>query len=402
MNSSDELEVPLGSVANISTGGTPSTDVPDYWDGAVPWITTGDIDFNVITRARQFLTEEGMRNSAAKLLPAGTLLMAMYGQGATRGKVARLGIEAATNQACAAIQPRHEEFSTDFLYVVLEASYESIRSRANIGGQANLSTALIRETPVPRVSSSTREKALGTHRQFERALGLLHAVAAQINVRNAAARRAIFRGLADDRFLELGEVTSRVLRRNTVGCDRTLSISGRRGLVLQDEYFNRSITPESGGGQVLLLRGEFAFNRSASDGYPYGATKRLDDYAQGVVSSIYTCFALAQDSPVGSDYLVQLLESGFLDPQLRRMNNIGSRAHGLLNITAEDYFRLRLPVPGALQQASIVRALKAQDTELALVAQLTEQLSMQKRALISRLLWDQPRRSVAVTQVGAS
>ena len=93
----------LGEIARISSGGTPDRAEPSYWGGDVPWVTTGEIRFNTITDTFEKITPAGLKNSSAKLFPPGTLLMAMYGQGKTRGQVAKLAIEAATNQACAAI-----------------------------------------------------------------------------------------------------------------------------------------------------------------------------------------------------------------------------------------------------------------------------------------------------------
>src|SRR5688572_26827460 len=76
----------LGALAKVTSGGTPDRKQQSYWNGNIPWVTTSLIDFNVINDAEEFITQEGLKNSAAKLFPAGTLLMALYGQGITRGK----------------------------------------------------------------------------------------------------------------------------------------------------------------------------------------------------------------------------------------------------------------------------------------------------------------------------
>src|SRR5437764_12972427 len=89
----------IESVATVSAGGTPSRANPDYWGGDIPWITTSQVNFNKITSAQEFITQRGLNQSAAKLELPDTLLVALYGQGPTRGRVAILGIEAATNQA---------------------------------------------------------------------------------------------------------------------------------------------------------------------------------------------------------------------------------------------------------------------------------------------------------------
>ncbi|CAE6740297.1 hypothetical protein CFBP6600_14060 [Xanthomonas arboricola pv. corylina] len=128
------LRRPLGDIAQITSGGTPDRSTPSYWGGTIPWLTTGEIQFNTITDSTEKITEFGLKNSSAKLFPAGTLLMAMYGQGKTRGQIAQLGIEAATNQACAAIL---FDASNDpnFYFQYLASQYEELRELGNAGTQ---------------------------------------------------------------------------------------------------------------------------------------------------------------------------------------------------------------------------------------------------------------------------
>jgi type I restriction enzyme S subunit len=138
------VEKKLGDVAKITSGGTPNRAEPSYWRGSIPWITTSLIDFNIIYSSEEFITTEGLMNSSAKLFPVKTLLMAMYGQGKTRGRVALLGIEATTNQACAAIILK-KEIDTNFAFQNLSSRYDEIRKLSNEGGQENLSAGLIKE-----------------------------------------------------------------------------------------------------------------------------------------------------------------------------------------------------------------------------------------------------------------
>ena len=134
----------LGDVSKVTSGGTPNRANNEFWNGSIPWVSTALIDFNVIKAADEFITEHGLNNSSAKLFPKNTLLMAMYGQGKTRGKVAILGIEAATNQACAAIM-FNEGVDTNFAFHNLSGRYDEIRELSNAGSQENLSAGLIKE-----------------------------------------------------------------------------------------------------------------------------------------------------------------------------------------------------------------------------------------------------------------
>jgi type I restriction enzyme, S subunit len=134
---------PIRHFAYVSSGGTPSRKIATYWGGEIPWITTAQIDFNVINSCNELITEEGLKNSAAKIYNSGTLLMAMYGQGKTRGKVAITGITATVNQACAAISLSNS-VSRSFVFHNLASRYQEIRELSNIGNQENLSGHLIK------------------------------------------------------------------------------------------------------------------------------------------------------------------------------------------------------------------------------------------------------------------
>lgn len=138
----------LSDVATIQSGGTPARTNPAYWGGDIPWVTTSLIDAGIILEAEEFITQAGLKDSSAKVFPQGTLLMAMYGQGQTRGKVAILGMAAATNQACAAILLKSRDVSNDFVFQSLNGRYKEIREISNSGGQANLSAGLIEKIPL--------------------------------------------------------------------------------------------------------------------------------------------------------------------------------------------------------------------------------------------------------------
>ncbi|WP_264072863.1 restriction endonuclease subunit S [Mycobacterium palustre] len=135
---------------SVVSGGTPSRSNATYWSGGtIPWVKTTEVNYSVITETEEHITQAGLNGSAAKLLPPGTLLMAMYGQGVTRGKVGILGIEASCNQACAAITPTDDAVVAQYLYHYLTSRYEAIRSLAHGGQQQNLNLDIVRKIDVP-------------------------------------------------------------------------------------------------------------------------------------------------------------------------------------------------------------------------------------------------------------
>jgi type I restriction enzyme S subunit len=144
----------LGTHHNVGSGGTPSRSNNAYWnEGTIPWVKTTEVNYGVILETGEFITPEGLRNSAAKILPIGTLLMAMYGQGVTRAKVAILGIQAACNQACATINPKDSTIDPHYLFHFLTYRYEDIRRLAHGGQQQNLNLDIVRALFVSAPSS---------------------------------------------------------------------------------------------------------------------------------------------------------------------------------------------------------------------------------------------------------
>jgi type I restriction enzyme S subunit len=138
----------IREIAKITSGGTPDRKVSTFWNGDIPWIKTTEIDYKNIYESEEFISEEGLRNSAAKIIPKESLLMAMYGQGVTRGRVARLKIDATVNQACAAII-LNEKRDLDYIYYYLQFSYEAIRELAQGANQQNLNGEIIKNIEVP-------------------------------------------------------------------------------------------------------------------------------------------------------------------------------------------------------------------------------------------------------------
>ena len=134
----------LGYAARIDSGSTPDRANPNFWGGSIPWIKTGEVNYDPITQAEECITEAGLQGSAAKVALPGTLLMAMYGQGVTRGRVALLEVPAAYNQACAAI---HFDLAVapSFGRYFFMAAYEHVRDGGNETSQMNLSTGAIQK-----------------------------------------------------------------------------------------------------------------------------------------------------------------------------------------------------------------------------------------------------------------
>ncbi|MDE1333870.1 restriction endonuclease subunit S [Vibrio aestuarianus] len=136
------FETTLGDVATWSSGGTPSRKNKDYYNGNIPWIKTGDLGVQYLEQASEYISDEGLKNSSAKLFPKNTVAIAMYG--ATIGKTSILNFEATTNQACGVAIP-NASLSTVFLYYLLRNEKEGFIARGKGGAQPNISQTIIKE-----------------------------------------------------------------------------------------------------------------------------------------------------------------------------------------------------------------------------------------------------------------
>ncbi|MEH2004479.1 restriction endonuclease subunit S [Nostoc sp.] len=132
----------LNYFCQIISGGTPDRNNPDFWEGDIPWVKTGEVNYQNIYSTEEYITKEGLNSSSTTLVKPETVLMAMYGQGNTRGRVAILKIEAAFNQACLGISPL-SNLNVYFLYYYLISAYKYIRDTGNESSQMNLSAGLI-------------------------------------------------------------------------------------------------------------------------------------------------------------------------------------------------------------------------------------------------------------------
>jgi type I restriction enzyme, S subunit len=138
----------LGEIADISSGSTPLRQKDEYWNkGTIPWVTTGEIDYQIIESTKEKITELACKECSLKIHEQGTILMAMYGQGITRGRIALLEINAATNQACCAISV-NSSADTKFIYFQLEYLYQEIRKLGHGGNQQNLNGQIIKQIPI--------------------------------------------------------------------------------------------------------------------------------------------------------------------------------------------------------------------------------------------------------------
>lgn len=184
---------------------------------------------------------------------------------------------------------------------------------------------------------------------------------------------------------KLGEVVQRITRKNTnLDSLLPLTISAQNGLIAQTEFFDNQVAGKNLTGYYLIENGEFAYNKSYSNGYPWGAIKRLDRHKNGVLSTLYILFKPAFAS---SQYLVSYFDGTNWHGEVASIAGEGARNHGLLNIPVHDFFEIKILLPCSLQeQTAIGNFFRQLDETIALQSAEVEKLNQLKKGLLAAML----------------
>ena len=180
----------VGELAHVGTGSTPNRSKGAYWtDGDIPWVTSAAVNEPYVDSAAEFVTRAALAETNLTVYPPGTLLVAMYGEGKTRGKCTELRIAATTNQALAALQVTED--LRPYLKLFLDHSYEDMRRLASGGVQPNLNLGLVRTLRIPVPPRDDRQRIVA---EVDRRLSIVREVEAEVDVnlkRAQALRQAV-------------------------------------------------------------------------------------------------------------------------------------------------------------------------------------------------------------------
>ena len=182
---------------------------------------------------------------------------------------------------------------------------------------------------------------------------------------------------------KLGEIATRVTRKNEGESDLPLTISAQHGLVDQRTFFNNQVASKDMSGYYLLRKGEFAYNKSTSGDSPWGAVKRLVNYEKGCVSTLYICFGLDGTDP---NYLVTYYETDCWHKGVQMIAAEGARNHGLLNIAPNDFFDTVLALPSSQEEQRRVGSLFARlDSLITLHQRKYDKLVIFKKTMLEKM-----------------
>ncbi len=184
--------------------------------------------------------------------------------------------------------------------------------------------------------------------------------------------------------VKLSDIVERVTTRNkTNSCCRVLTIAAQYGLIDQQEFFNKQIASSDLSTYYLLHNGDFAYNKSYSADYPWGAVKRLENYDEGVLSSLYICFK--PNKAVDSDFLCHYFESSKWYRGISEISGEGARNHGLLNMSVEDYFNTEHRIPSKIEQEMISNVFNCITIKMQSEESVLENHKKQKSYLLNKM-----------------
>ena len=250
--------------------------------------------------------------------------------------------------------------------------------------------------PLPSVLEQTRIAEVLS--AWDKAISNVQATIEQVELRNKWLMQELLSGKrrlkgfsGEWKEVRMKEAFDRVTRKNTENNTNVVTISAQRGFVRQTDFFNKNIASEITDNYFLVEKGEFCYNKSYSNGYPWGATKRLNDYEKAVVTTLYICFKIKDLKRSSGDFFEHFFERNSLDRGLTKIAHEGGRAHGLLNVTPSDFFDLKITIPGLEEQTAIAQVLQAAASEVKVLRNKLDKLKEQKKGLMQVLLTGKKR-----------
>ena len=386
----------LEDYGKVVTGNTPPTkDIENYENGTYLWASPADLGtIKSITETKTMLSAQGF--SKTRTLPKGSVLVTCIGS--TIGKAGMATKEMSTNQQINSIVV-NDNNDNEFVYYAIQSAFPRYLSSIAVQAVPIISKSAFELLPnnrpylqeqkkIGKFLSLLDERIATQSKIIEDLKKLKSAIIEKVfcspNQEHPMCRIAGFEQALST--YKMSDFSSRIATKNKDSkCSLVLTIAAQYGLVNQESFFNKSVASENLSGYYLLHKGEFAYNRSYSAGYDWGAVKRLDNYDEGVLSTLYICFKI-NETIVDSDYLAYYFESTKWHRGLSDIAGEGARNHGLLNVSITDYFNTKHRFPVIEEQKAIAKMLNT-ITEKEKKATLLEECYQKQKLYLLRQMF---------------
>ena len=382
--------------ANTYGGGTPSTSNPDFWEGSIPWIQSSDLsEHNLFrVRPRKFISQAAVTNSPVKIIPESSIAVI------TRvgvGKLAVMNFSYTTSQDFLSLSNLNTDvkFTSYQLYRRLQKDLNAVQGTSIKGitkeellGKNIFIPGRQEQEAIGKFFSKIDSLLTLHQRKYEKLLNIKKSMLEKMFPKEGEVVPEIrfkgFTGAWEQR--KLSDIAERITRKNThLESTLPLTISSSYGLIDQYAYFNNRVASRNTRNYYLIKNGEFAYNKSYSDGFPFGSVKRLDRYAMGVLSTLYIIFSIDYRK-VNSDFLVSYYDTKNWHHQVALRAAEGARNHGLLNISADDFFETELKIPMDLDEQKKIGSFFVQlNSFITLHQRKLEMLKNVKQAFLEKM-----------------
>ena len=307
----------LGDVCTFLSGGTPKIDVKEYWNGTIPFVSAISMHDTYILDSKLHISEEGLKHGS-RLLTKNNLLLLV------RGSMLWNTIPICLNKNDVAFNQdvkgiiANDTINNEFLLYWLKSKEQRLKymvTGTGLGaGKLDTSDLLSMIIYIPAMKE--QDKVARLLSLFDERIATQSKIIEDLKKLKSAIVEKVFCSPNQEYPMcriegfeqslstyKMSDFSSRIATKNKDSkCSLVLTIAAQYGLVNQESFFNKSVASENLTGYYLLHKGEFAYNRSYSAGYDWGTVKRLDNYDEGVLSTLYICFKI-NETIVDSDYL---------------------------------------------------------------------------------------------------
>ena len=292
--------------------------------------------------------------------------------------------------------------SIKFLFYYLSRSSYYKRSEKYVGGtgQKEFSEKILLDLKIKIPSLEEQEKISYFLSRIDKKLFLMEQRFIQLNkcklsmLQGMIVKSAYDKEVPNIRFnefkhkwttIKLKEITDRITTKNrNLDSNLVLTISAEYGLIDQEKYFNKSVASKNLKNYYLLEKGDFAYNKSYSNGHPYGVVKKLNQYNKGIVSTLYICFKPKHF--INPNFLEQYFKTSVWNKEIYKIATEGARNHGLLNIGVEDFFNTKHKIPPTYkEQEKIASFLSTIDDKIKITKKKIDLMKTYKQGLVQKM-----------------
>lgn len=394
----------LGEICKVTSGGTPRRDEPSFWDGEIPWVTTAEIKGGVIKSSAERITQAGINGSSAKIFPTNTVLVAMYGQGKTRGMSGILGLDASTNQACAAILPS-KKLNPQFLFQYLNGKYEYLRSLSNLGGQQNLSGGIIKSLVVPIPPAYEQTKIVEILSTWDKSIEATERLLENSKKRKKTLMQQLLTGKrrlpgfsgvwSKGTLNSVADVIVSPVDKRTIDGQPEVVLCNymdvyRNNYITSSVEFMRATASEQEIARFSIRKGDVLITKDSESPDDIAVPALVDEELTGVVCGYHLAIIRPKEMELHGAYLSFLLTTPKVRHYFFTLAN-GATRFGLSvgAIQNAEFF-----LPPFNEQVQIARVLRISDDEQTFLSRRLSHLKSEKKALMQQLLTGKKRVNV--------